>query len=53
VRGFFRRGEQRQWRVAERLQRPQGAAAVEPDRAKRVGLGKAFERCAANPAVLP
>jgi hypothetical protein len=34
-------------RFAERLQGPQCAAAVEPDRAECIGFGKALERRAA------
>ncbi len=48
-----RGGEERQRGFAERLQRPQCAAAVEPDRAERVGLGQALERAAAEPAAPP
>src|SRR5689334_17428153 len=50
-RGF--RGEERQWRLAERLQRPQRAAAVEPDRAERIGFGKARERAASKATAPP
>src|SRR5439155_20302522 len=46
-------GEQRQRCVAERLQRPQPAAAVETQRAQRISRGKAFEHGAAKPAAPP
>jgi hypothetical protein len=46
-------GEQRQGRLAERFQCPEPAAAVEVQRAQRVGLGQAFERGAAEPAAAP
>src|SRR5262249_48893863 len=42
-----------QGRLAERLQRPQRTAAVEPGRAEGVGLGEALERTAAEPAAPP
>ncbi len=51
-------GEQRQRRLAKRLQRPQPAAAVQPpiggiERAQRVGGGQAFERRASEAAAPP
>src|SRR5205823_11419851 len=47
-----------QWGVAERLQRPQPAAAVEAplgmiERAQRISRGQAFEGGAAEPAPVP
>ena len=52
-RGFFVLSEERQRRLAERLQGPQCAAAVEPDRAEGVGFGEALERAAAETAAPP
>jgi hypothetical protein len=54
----FSRSEQRQGRIAQRLQRPQRAAAVEApigliQRTKRVGRGKAFEGGAAETTMAP
>ncbi len=45
--------EERERRVAERLQGPQCAATVEPDRAERIGFGKALERAAPEAAAPP
>jgi hypothetical protein len=45
--------EERERRVAERLQGPQCAAAVESNRAKGVGFGKALERATPEAAAPP
>ena len=46
-------GKEGKGRFAERFQRPQSAAAVELQRAQRVGFGQAFEGGAAEPAAAP